>query len=130
MAMIYTHGIAPIVTVYGIGNLRHLTYISETNDGTAVGAIPTTSEGTTNLLLGFSQNYAGYAFYWDGEGPAFWRAGVNSTFREPVGTSWANATSIPWAGPVVLGADVEAQAAAAGNVGQDVTVYFVPGDLD
>ncbi|KAJ7663390.1 hypothetical protein DFH06DRAFT_1324849 [Mycena polygramma] len=110
MAMIYTHGIAPIVTVYGIGNLHHLTYISETNGGTAVGAIPTTSDGTTNLLLGFSQNYAGYV--------------------EPVGTSWANATSIPWAGPVVLGANVEAQAAAAGNVGQDVTVYFVPGGLD
>ncbi|KAJ7209587.1 hypothetical protein GGX14DRAFT_566090 [Mycena pura] len=129
MAMIYRNGIAPIVTVCGPGNLHHLTYISETNGGTAVGMIPTASEGTTNFLLGFSQNYAGYAFYWDGAGAAFWRA-ANSTFREPVGTSWGNATSVPWAGPVVLGANVEAQAAAAGNVGEDVTVFFIPDDLD
>ncbi|KAJ7864646.1 hypothetical protein B0H13DRAFT_1637615 [Mycena leptocephala] len=115
MAMVYTHGIAPIVTVCGPGNLHHLTYISETNGGIAVGMMPTTSEGTTNFLLSFSQNYAGYAFYWGGAGPAFWRAG-DSTFTEPVGTSWANATSVPWVGSVVLGANVEAEVAAAGDV--------------
>ncbi|KAJ6580752.1 hypothetical protein B0H19DRAFT_1251052 [Mycena capillaripes] len=129
MAMIYKGGIAPIVTVCGPGNLHHLTYQSATNGGTAVGMIPTTNEGITNFLLSFSQNYRAYAFYWDGEGPAFWRAG-NSTVREAVGTSWANATSVPINEPFVEGVNVEAQAAAAGNVGQTVTVFFIPHDLD
>ncbi|KAF8162260.1 hypothetical protein K438DRAFT_1942110 [Mycena galopus ATCC 62051] len=127
MATIYTQGIAPIVTVYGPGNLHHLTYMMEgACAGTMLGIIPTTNEGTTNFLLGFSQFYGGYAFYWDGAGETFWRAG-NSTVREPVGTtaSWANATSVPWKEPFSSGVNVAAQAAAAGNAGQDITSYYV-----
>ncbi|KAJ7234066.1 hypothetical protein C8J57DRAFT_1071743 [Mycena rebaudengoi] len=129
MAMIYRQGIAPIVTGCGPGTLHHLTYMPASNGGSAVGILPTANEGTTNFLLGFSFNYAGYAFYWDGAGPAFWRAG-NSTVKEPVGTSWANATSIPFNKPFVLGVNVQANVAAAGNVGETVTVFFIPEDLD
>jgi hypothetical protein len=89
--MTYTNGIAPIVTVYGPGSLHHLAYASNAALGNVMGAVPTTSTGTTNFALGFSYTYTGYAFYWDGAGDAFWRLG-NSTLREPVGTSWANAT--------------------------------------
>ncbi|KAJ7101808.1 hypothetical protein C8R44DRAFT_641388, partial [Mycena epipterygia] len=96
--------------------------------GTVIGMIPTTSEGSTNLL-GWSQNYGGYAFYWDGAGPAFWRAG-DSTVRQPVGTSWTNATSVPFGLPVVQGANVEAQVAVAANGGEVITVFYIPADLD
>ncbi|KAJ6477750.1 hypothetical protein C8R45DRAFT_1076915 [Mycena sanguinolenta] len=129
MAMSYGNGIAPIVTVCGPGNLHHLTYQSATNGGPAVGMIPVATNGTTSLLLGFSQNYAGYAFYWDGAVPAFWREG-NSTVREPVGTSWANATSIPFTAPVAQGVNVEAQVAVTENIGGRITVFFIPDDLD
>ncbi|KAJ7501875.1 hypothetical protein B0H11DRAFT_1855177 [Mycena galericulata] len=129
MAMLYTDGIAPIVTVCGPGNLHHLSYDSLTTSRSVFGMIPTTSEGTTNFLLGFSQNYAGYAFYWDGVGPAFWRAG-NSTLHEPVGTSWSNATSVPWTPPFVLGANMEAEVAAASDGNEAITVYIIPNDLD
>ncbi|KAJ7248734.1 hypothetical protein C8J57DRAFT_1240156 [Mycena rebaudengoi] len=120
MAMIYRQGIAPIVTVCGPGNLHHLTYMPASNGGSAVGMLPTANEGTTNFLLGFSFNYAGYAFYWDG----------NSTVKEPVGTSWANATSIPFNKLFVQGVNVQANVAAAGNVGETVTIFFIPDDLD
>ncbi|KAJ7767721.1 hypothetical protein B0H16DRAFT_1686673 [Mycena metata] len=127
---LYTQGRAPIVTVYGVGNLHHLTYDSHTNGGTVFGMLPTTSESTTNFLLGFSQNYGGYAFYWDGEGEAFWRVGLNSTERLPVGTSWQDATSVWFGESPILGVNVEADVAAAGNGGEGITVYYVPNDLD
>ncbi|KAJ7089527.1 hypothetical protein C8R44DRAFT_892225 [Mycena epipterygia] len=37
MAMIYTGGIAPIVTVYGVGNLHHISYESHTSSRSVVG---------------------------------------------------------------------------------------------
>ncbi|KAJ7429318.1 hypothetical protein B0H11DRAFT_2146446 [Mycena galericulata] len=113
--MSYTNGIAPIVTVYGPGNLHHLTYTSAAGLGNAVGLMPTTSTGTTNFLLGFSFDWRDYAFYWDGAGKAFWRM-ANSTAVEPVGTSWADATGVA--------------VSTAGNVGADVPVFFIPGNLD
>ncbi|KAJ7476676.1 hypothetical protein FB451DRAFT_1243747 [Mycena latifolia] len=127
--MTYTNGIAPIVTVYGPGNLHHLSYASNGRIPNVVGVIPTTSEGTSNLLLGFSYTFTGFAFYWDGTGPAFWRMG-NSTFREPVGTSWTDATSVPWGNEIVLGANVQAQVATAVNRDHEVTAFFIPDDLD
>ncbi|KAJ6477763.1 hypothetical protein C8R45DRAFT_906535 [Mycena sanguinolenta] len=131
MVMSYGNGVAPIVTVCGPGNLHHLTYQSATNGGTAIGMIPVATNGTTSLLLGFSQNYAGYAFYWNGAVPAFWREG-NSTVREPVGTSWANATTadLCWINPQSPDGGVEAQVAAADNIGGRITVFFIPDDLD
>jgi hypothetical protein len=130
--MTYTNGIAPIVTVYGPGNLHHLSYASNGGIPNVVGKIPTiatSSENATNFLLGFSYTFTGYAFYWDGAGPAFWRVG-NSPFREPVGTSWTAATSVPWGNEVILGANVQAQAATAVNRDNEVTAFFIPNDLD
>ncbi|KAJ7615840.1 hypothetical protein FB45DRAFT_873155 [Roridomyces roridus] len=115
MAMNYVNGLAPIVTVTGPGNLHHLTYESAVGGNGAVGRIPTANEGTTNFLLGFSYNYRGFAFYWDGQGPAFWRISGNSSTIEPVGTSWENATGIPVGSGFQLGINVASQAAAAGN---------------
>ncbi|KAJ7738924.1 hypothetical protein B0H16DRAFT_1325145 [Mycena metata] len=128
--MNYVNGLAPIVTVYGPGNLHHLTYGSTVGGNGGVGMVSTTNEGTTNFLLGFSFNYVDYAFYWDGKGPAFWRISGNSTLREPVGSSWANATGIPLGNEVILGLNVVAQAAAAGNVGGVVPVFFSAEEFD
>jgi hypothetical protein len=58
--MNYLNGLAPIVTVYGPGNLHHLTYASVVGGTGAVGMVSTTNEGTTNFLLGFSYNYLGF----------------------------------------------------------------------
>jgi hypothetical protein len=101
--MTYTNGIAPIVTVYGPGNLHHLSYASNGAIPNVVGKITTTAaaENRTNFLLGFSYTFTGYAFYWDGAGPAFWRV-AGSPFKEPVGTSWTDATGVPWGNEVVL----------------------------
>ncbi|KAJ7124285.1 hypothetical protein C8R44DRAFT_620245 [Mycena epipterygia] len=126
--MTYTNGIAPIVTTYGPGSLHHLVYNTNAPDLTnVVGSLPTTNTGITNFLLAFSYTFTGYAFYWDGAGDAFWRLG-NSTFREPVGTSWANATGVPWGTEILLGVNVEAQVAAAGET--TVEVFFIPNNLD
>jgi hypothetical protein len=125
--MTYTNGLAPIVTVYGPGNLHHLTYGSTAGLHSGVGMIPTANTGETNFILGFSFDFAGYAFYWEGAGPAFWRITGNSTVREPVGTSWTNATGLPWGNEIILGLNVAAQ---AGNTGEMVTVYIIPNDLD
>ncbi|KAJ7114933.1 hypothetical protein C8R44DRAFT_676034 [Mycena epipterygia] len=127
--MTYTNGLAPIVTVYGPGNLHHLSYASNGGIPNVVGIISTKSEGTTNFLLGFTYTYTGYAFYWDGAGPAFWRV-ANSTFQEPVGTSWTDATGVPWGNEVILGLNVQAQVATAENRDNEVIVYFIPNDLD
>ncbi|KAJ6579234.1 hypothetical protein DFH09DRAFT_913429 [Mycena vulgaris] len=126
--MTYTNGIAPIVTVYGPGNLHHLSYASNGGIPNVVGFIPTANEGTTNFLLGFSYTFTGYAFYWDGAGPAFWR--LNGSFQEPVGTSWTDATAVPWGTQVILGANVQAQAASAVNRDHEVTAFIIPGGLD
>ncbi|KAJ7775468.1 hypothetical protein B0H16DRAFT_1361664 [Mycena metata] len=129
--MNYVNGLAPIVTVYGPGNLHHMTYGSSVSANAAVvGMISTPNEGTTNFLLGFSYNYPSYAFYWDGKGPAFWRISGNSTFREPVGSSWTNATGVPWGDEVILGLNVAAQASAAGNVRGAVPVFFSAEEFD
>ncbi|KAJ7615859.1 hypothetical protein FB45DRAFT_1064069 [Roridomyces roridus] len=121
----YVNGLAPIVTVTGPGSLHHLTYESTVGGNGGVGMITTANEGTTNFLLGFSFNYVGYAFYWDGQGPAFWRISGNSSFIEPVGTSWEDATGIPWGGnEIQLGINVASQAAAAGETGGEVPVFF------
>ncbi|KAJ7190410.1 hypothetical protein GGX14DRAFT_605795 [Mycena pura] len=127
--MTYTKGIAPIVTVYGPGNLHHLSYASNGGITNVVGIQQITSNETTNLLLGFSYTYTGYAFYWDGEGPAFWRD-AGSTIQEPVGTSWTDATGVPWGSEVILGENVAAQAATAVNRDEEVIVYIIPNDLD
>jgi hypothetical protein len=128
----YENGIAPIVTAYGPGNLHYLTY------GRVVGSIPnhvgmlpapTGAENRTNFLLGFSYLYNDYSFYWDGEGPAFWRM-AGSSLIEPVGTSWTNATSLPFGSTkVVLGDNVSAQAKTAQVNGQ-IIAYIIPDDLD
>ncbi|KAJ7107501.1 hypothetical protein C8R44DRAFT_885494 [Mycena epipterygia] len=83
--------------------------------------------GTTSFVLGFSYSYEGFAFYWDGAGPAFWRV-ANSSLQEPVGTSWAAATGVPWGSEIILGLNVEAQAAEAQE--NTVTVFFASNDLD
>ncbi|KAF7371347.1 hypothetical protein MSAN_00770800 [Mycena sanguinolenta] len=132
--MTYTNGIAPIVTVYGPGNLHHLSYASNGGIPNVVGIMPTpasvTSENNvTNFLLGFSYTYTGYSFYWDGKGPAFWR-NAGSIFTEPVGTSWSAATSALWGNEVILGADVTAQVATAENRDNEVIVFIIPDDLD
>ncbi|KAJ7501947.1 hypothetical protein B0H11DRAFT_690862 [Mycena galericulata] len=128
--MSYTKGIAPIVTVCGPGNLHHLTYSSVEGIENVVGAMPTTNEGTTNFLLGFAYTWRGYAFYWDGAGEASWRM-ENSTVVEPVGTSWTDATGVPWGtNEIVLGLNVEAEVSTAGNVKDEVPVFFIPGGLD
>ncbi|KAJ7476679.1 hypothetical protein FB451DRAFT_979743, partial [Mycena latifolia] len=122
-SMTYTNGIAPIVTVYGPGNLHHLSYASNGGIPNVVGIIPTASEGTSNFLLGFSYTFTGYAFYWDGTG----MLSVNLSFMlEPVGTSWTDATSVPWGNEIVLGANVQAQVATAVNRDHEVTAFFIP----
>ncbi|KAJ7615837.1 hypothetical protein FB45DRAFT_1106531 [Roridomyces roridus] len=127
MAVNYLNGLAPIVTVTGPGNLHHLTYdsVPSLNGPGAVGMINTTHNGTTNFLLGFSYNYRGYAFYWDGQAPAFWRVSGNSPFIEPVGTSWENATGVPWgSSEIELGINVATQAASATKAGGEIPVFF------
>ncbi|KAJ7887155.1 hypothetical protein B0H13DRAFT_2326347 [Mycena leptocephala] len=129
--MTYTNGLAPIVTVYGPGNLHHLSYASNGAITNVVGKITTTAaaENRTNFLLGFSYTYTGYAFYWDGAGPAFWRV-AGSPFTEPVGTSWTDATGVPWGNEVVLGENVQAQVATAVNRDNEVIAFIIPDNLD
>ncbi|KAJ7615854.1 hypothetical protein FB45DRAFT_1106570 [Roridomyces roridus] len=74
---------------------------------------PGSNSSCTNFILGFAFTYPNFAFYWDGAGPAFWRTSKESTVLQAVGTSWSNATVVPWETPVVLGANVKSQAAAA-----------------
>ncbi|KAJ7500901.1 hypothetical protein B0H11DRAFT_769730 [Mycena galericulata] len=126
----YWNGIAPILTAYGPGNVHHLSYASPSLSN-VVGQLPTptTACNTTNFLLGFVYDYTGYSFYWDGEGPAFWRM-ADSSSNEPVGTSWANATSVPWGTGVTLGADVRAQVSTAVNRDDRIIAYIIPGGLD
>jgi hypothetical protein len=130
-AMTYTNGLAPIVTVYGPGNLHHLSYNSNNALPNAVGTITTNAvaDNKTHFLLGFSYTFTGYAFYWDGAGPAFWRV-AGSPFTEPVGTSWADATGVPWGTEVVLGENVQAQVATAVNRDNQVIAFIIPDDLD
>jgi hypothetical protein len=127
MIMNYVNGVAPIVTVYGPANILHLSYASNSGLVNYVGMIPTTSEGETNFLLSFSFAFLGYAFCWDGAGPAFWRMG-NSSFQEPMGTSWTDATGVPWGDEIILGLNVEAEVATATK--NDVPVYVIPNNLD
>ncbi|KAJ7772350.1 hypothetical protein B0H16DRAFT_1305250 [Mycena metata] len=115
--------VAPIVTVIGPGNFHHISYDSISALPSFVGMIPTSSAGVTNFLLSFSFSYLSFAFYWDGDGPAFWREG-NSSFELPVGTSWADAIGVPWSDEKILGLDVEAEVAAATT--NDVPVYIIP----
>ncbi|KAJ7624406.1 hypothetical protein FB45DRAFT_796375 [Roridomyces roridus] len=128
--MTYTKGIAPIVTVSGPGNLHHLSYASNAGIENVVGIIPTTNEGITNFLLGFSYTWTGYAFYWDGAGPAYWRLANDTFLREPVGTSWSSATGVPWGTEIELNINVEAQLTGAANRDDEVTVFIIPDDLD
>ncbi|KAJ7983241.1 hypothetical protein DFH06DRAFT_1172747 [Mycena polygramma] len=72
----YWNGLAPIVTAYGPGNLHHLAYASDLGAAgpNTAGKLPApanTTEDKTHFVVGFSYGYTGYAFYWDGEGPAF-----------------------------------------------------------
>ncbi|KAK6980670.1 hypothetical protein R3P38DRAFT_3465896 [Favolaschia claudopus] len=133
--MTYTHGLAPIVTVRGPGNLHHLSYDSNGGIVNCVGIMPAPvaandhNNTITNFLLGFAYSYTGYAFYWDGAGPAFWRV-AGSQFVEPVGTSWSAATGVPWGSQINLGVNVQSQAAAAVNRDNEVIVYIIPGGLD
>ncbi|KAJ6448067.1 hypothetical protein C8R45DRAFT_850538 [Mycena sanguinolenta] len=85
----------------------------------------------TNFLVGFTYYYFDFAFYWDGEGPAFWRMG-NSSVRFPVGTSWTSATDLPRknTSEVELRVDVSAIAATAAAVSDFPVVYIIPGGLD
>ncbi|KAJ7627031.1 hypothetical protein FB45DRAFT_795252, partial [Roridomyces roridus] len=91
---------------------------------------PTTNEGITNFLLGFSYTWTGYAFYWDGAGPAYWRLANDTILREPVGTSWSSATGVPWGTEIELNINVEAQLTGAANRDDEVTVFIIPDDLD
>ncbi|KAJ7773958.1 hypothetical protein B0H16DRAFT_1880452 [Mycena metata] len=130
--MTYTNGLAPIVTVYGPGNLHHLSYASNGGIPNVVGKItaPATAENqTTNFLLGFSYTFTGYSFYWDGAGPAFWRV-AGSPFTEPVGTSWTDATSALWGNEVILDANVQAQVSTAENRDNEVIAFIIPDNLN
>ncbi|KAJ6469829.1 hypothetical protein C8R45DRAFT_1104964 [Mycena sanguinolenta] len=136
----FVNGIAPIVTVQGPGNLHHLSYSNDLSlgaSGNAVGFVSTPAEAATNaslvtnFVVGFSYYFFDFAFYWDGEGPAFWRMG-DSSVRFPVGTSWTAATDVPRANTseVELGVDVSAIAAAAQANDNTAVVYIIPHDLD
>ncbi|KAK6980693.1 hypothetical protein R3P38DRAFT_3117674 [Favolaschia claudopus] len=132
--MTYINGIAPIVTVRGPGNLHHLSYNSNGGIVNCVGIMPAPvaaneNNTVTNFLLGFAYSFTGYAFYWDGAGPAFWRI-AGSPFTEPVGTSWSAATGVPWGSQIDLGINVESEVATAANEDNEVIVYIIPGDLD
>ncbi|KAJ7747122.1 hypothetical protein DFH07DRAFT_962592 [Mycena maculata] len=130
MALNFINGVAPIVTVSGPGNLHHLSYASVTGLQNTVGIMPTTNQGTTNFLLGFSYTFTEYAFYWDGAGEAFWRL-ENSSFVEPVGASWADATGVTWGNnEIILGVNVEDEVTDAVNRDNEVIVYFIPNNLD
>ncbi|KAK6980745.1 hypothetical protein R3P38DRAFT_2808984 [Favolaschia claudopus] len=72
------------------------------------------TNAVTNFLLGFAYSFTGYAFYWDGAGPAFWRV-AGSQFVEPVRTSWSAATGVPWGNQIDLGLNVESEVATAAN---------------
>ncbi|KAJ7615856.1 hypothetical protein FB45DRAFT_841513 [Roridomyces roridus] len=119
MSLNFRDGFAPIVTTSGPGNLHYFSYGSGVSaDVPVAGMVSTAKEGDTNFILGFSYNYRDYAFYWDGEGPAFLRRTGQETVFEPVGNSWSNASGLPWgSSEVILGLNVATQAAAAGNNG-------------
>ncbi|KAJ7617230.1 hypothetical protein FB45DRAFT_1007810 [Roridomyces roridus] len=135
MAMTYVGGVAPIVTTYGPGNLHHMAYsVSASVSGLidVMGFIPTSNEGVSHFVLGFSYAYAGYAFYWDGAGDASFRIG-NSTQTNVVGNSWANATGVPGNGEIILGLNVASTAKAAQDRGDGPSktiAYRIPDDLN
>ncbi|KAF8195247.1 hypothetical protein K438DRAFT_1827143 [Mycena galopus ATCC 62051] len=55
---------------------------------------------------------------------------AKSTLREPVGTSWANATSVPWGSDeVILNADVAADMQPNTDTGDKIIVFVIPDDL-
>ncbi|KAK6980672.1 hypothetical protein R3P38DRAFT_2746710 [Favolaschia claudopus] len=135
--MTYTNGLAPIVTVRGPGNLHHLSYNSVGGFGNVVGIMPApvaanasdSNNTITKFLLGFAYSYTGYAFYWDGAGPAFWRV-RGTQFTEPVGTSWSAATGVPWGDQINLGVNVESEVATAVNRDNQVVVFIDTEGLD
>ncbi|KAJ7612666.1 hypothetical protein FB45DRAFT_939511 [Roridomyces roridus] len=71
MVQDYLNGVAPIVTTFGPGNLHHLAYAPQISSMINInGVVPTSNQGATNFVLGFSYYYEGFAFYWDGAGEA------------------------------------------------------------
>lgn len=122
MSLSYENGIAPIVTACGSGNLHHLSYNSNNGQPNYVGKQPVPTG--TDVVLGFSLAFLGYGFYWDGTCPAFWHMAGSDEIL-PVGTSWTNATLVPWGSTeIVLGGNVQAQANSAVVHDNIITVYF------
>ncbi|KAJ7627094.1 hypothetical protein FB45DRAFT_920647 [Roridomyces roridus] len=140
MSITYVGGVAPIVTTQGPGNLHHMAYSSGLSTLPAfVGFVPTSNEGVSTFLPGFSYHFGGIAFYWEGPGDAFVRVG-NSTQTEAVGNSWSNATGVVLSGTangeIVVGVNVASTAANAENTGDGpgrIVAYTLPagcGGLD
>ncbi|KAJ7608223.1 hypothetical protein FB45DRAFT_389511 [Roridomyces roridus] len=130
MAVNYVGGVAPIVTTFGPGNLHHLAYAAGLSGLIPVtGFVPTSNEGASRFLMGFAYEYTGFAFYWDGAGPASFRLG-SSTQTNAVGNSWTNATGVPSDGEIILGLNIASTAAAAQNRGDTskIVAYSIPDD--
>ncbi|KAJ7661333.1 hypothetical protein DFH06DRAFT_1399162 [Mycena polygramma] len=124
----YWNGLAPIETYTTSPTLP--TSPGQPNTVGKLLAPANTTEDKSHFVVGSSYGYTGYAFYWDGAGPAFWHVG-GSTLAEPVGTSWTDATSVPWGTEVISGANVQAQAQTAVNRDDQIIAYIVQlNDLD
>ncbi|KAJ6602286.1 hypothetical protein B0H10DRAFT_2080558 [Mycena sp. CBHHK59/15] len=107
----FRNGVCPIVTTRGPGKIHLLSFESNVR--------------RDRFMISHSYSFTQFAFYWDGAGEAVWTLG-DWLARQPVGTGWATATSVPWNGQPVAAADVRAAAESAVQRDNQVTCFIIP----
>ncbi|KAJ7272897.1 hypothetical protein C8J57DRAFT_1128505 [Mycena rebaudengoi] len=121
----FRNGMSPIVTTRGPGKLHLLSYDSNGGLPNHQGFTQTMNDGVTRFIISHSYTFTNFAFYWEGNGEAVWTIG-DSLMRQPVGTSWATATSIPWNGQPLQSANVQTSAQSAVVRDNAATCFIVP----
>ena len=116
------------VITRGPGTLSLLTWGSNSNAPSVVGAVKTTNTSLTRYLISFSHDFNYYAFIWNGQGDARYQVG-SSLDRKPVGKDWKTASFVEWLSNEVKTKDVSATVATATNRDELTTAWIIPDTL-
>jgi len=119
------------VTTMGPGKLSLLSHNAISNIHSVVGAKITSNPGKTRWMIGFSHNYQGFAFIWEGHGEAVYRVG-DSLLTHAVGTSWNRATAANWLETTVTTQDVSSIVRGLGsqyNRDNQTTFWIIPDSI-
>ncbi|KAF8958138.1 hypothetical protein BDZ97DRAFT_1668855 [Flammula alnicola] len=126
MSVFYLYGQGVTVTTEGPGSIHLLTYASNASHAlpAVVGTTTTTSPGTTRFIISHSYTFEKFAFYWDGAGTAVCGKGWEDVPVQPVGTSWAQATSADWSAYAFATTDVTSEATSAIDMANKITCFI------